>query len=140
MQSRAETEKDQTMTDTPRQPGWYDIFTTRGGLKRERVPHGSVDAELARLGPTAFAKLGTEPVPNVLAGPMHGFFNRLRSLSCIDGDLLPELTAEQQNQFVRDPVDYFIRTDHQQREAIWREIEYRQRTPTEAYLDASKGR
>jgi hypothetical protein len=75
-----------------------------------------------------------------LNSPLHIFFNRLRCLFNIDGDLLPELTAEQQNQFVRDPVNYFIRTDSHQREVIWREIEYRHRSPTDAYLDATKGR
>lgn len=55
-----------------------------------------------------------------------GFLNRLRSLWNIDGHLLPELTKEQQIEFVRDPIKYFIRTDRTQSDAIWREIEKRQ--------------
>lgn len=54
------------------------------------------------------------------------FHNRIRSLYCIDGHLLPELTPEQQREFVADPVRYFIRTDKPQSDSIWREIEKRQ--------------
>ena len=54
------------------------------------------------------------------------FLNRLRSLFCIDGYLLPELPDEQQREFVRDPVRYFISTDWDQQKAIWREIDKRQ--------------
>jgi hypothetical protein len=52
------------------------------------------------------------------------FSNRLRSLFNIDGDLLPELTPEEQIAFVRDPVRYFIKANDTA--AIWREIEKRQ--------------
>ena len=61
----------------------------------------------------------------------HDFHNRIRSLFNIDGHLLPELTQEQQREFVSDPVRYFIRTDKIQSDAIWREIEKRQ-TPMTA--------
>lgn len=54
------------------------------------------------------------------------FTNRVRSLFNIDGYLLPELTSEQQGQFLRDPVRYFIGTDKAQQDAIWREVEKRQ--------------
>lgn len=50
------------------------------------------------------------------------FLNRVRSLFNIDGYLLPELTAEQQREFIRDPVRYFIGTDKVQSDAIWREV------------------
>lgn len=55
------------------------------------------------------------------------FHNRIRSLFCIDGFLLPELTPEQQREFISDPVRYFIRTDKAQSDAIWNQIEKRQR-------------
>ncbi len=54
------------------------------------------------------------------------FLNRVRSLFNIDGYQLPELTSDQQREFVRDPVRYFIRTDKAQSDAIWREVEKRQ--------------
>lgn len=54
------------------------------------------------------------------------FTNCVRSLFNIDGYLLPELTKEQQGQFVRDPVRYFIGTDKAQQDAIWREVAKRQ--------------
>ncbi len=54
------------------------------------------------------------------------FLNHVRSLFNIDGYLLPELTQEQQAQFLRDPVRYFIGTDKAQSDAIWREIVARQ--------------
>lgn len=56
----------------------------------------------------------------------HEFINRVRSLFNIDGFLLPELTAAQQSDFIRDPVRYFIGTDKAQSDAIWREVEKRQ--------------
>jgi hypothetical protein len=56
------------------------------------------------------------------------FLNRLRSLYNIDGYLLPELTFEQRREFLRDPARYFINTDRVQTEAIWREVEKRQKT------------
>jgi hypothetical protein len=58
----------------------------------------------------------------------HQFTNALRSLFNIDGYLLPELTDEQQREFVRDPVRYLIRTDKAQQDAIWREVSKRQAT------------
>jgi hypothetical protein len=54
------------------------------------------------------------------------FLNCVRSLFNIDGFLLPELTSEQQGQFIRDPVRYFIGTDKAQQDAIWREVSKRQ--------------
>lgn len=56
----------------------------------------------------------------------HQFTNMLRSLFNIDGYLLPELTSDQQREFNRDPVRYFIRTDKAQQDAIWREVSKRQ--------------
>jgi hypothetical protein len=55
-----------------------------------------------------------------------GFRSRVRSLWNIDGWLLPELTTEQQTEFMHDPVRYFTRADKRQSDAIWREIEKRQ--------------
>ena len=57
----------------------------------------------------------------------HRFLNRVRSLFNIDGHLLPELTPAQQAEFVADPVRYFMRCERVQADAIWREIERRQR-------------
>jgi len=54
------------------------------------------------------------------------FTNMVRSLFNIDGYLLPELTAEHQAQFLRDPVRYFIGTDKVQQDAIFREVMKRQ--------------
>lgn len=54
------------------------------------------------------------------------FTNCVRSLFNIDGYLLPELTSEQQTQFIRDPVRYFIGTDKAQQDAIFREVTKRQ--------------
>ncbi len=54
------------------------------------------------------------------------FANMVRSLFNIDGDLLPELTAEHQREFVRDPVRYFMGTDRAQQNAIFREVMKRQ--------------
>lgn len=56
----------------------------------------------------------------------HVFTNALRSLFNIDGYQLPELTVEQQREFVRDPVRYFMRTDDAQQDAIFREVAKRQ--------------
>jgi hypothetical protein len=53
--------------------------------------------------------------------------NRLRSLYNIDGWLLPELTTEQQLEFIANPPRYLINTDVPQSKAIWREVEKRQR-------------
>jgi hypothetical protein len=54
------------------------------------------------------------------------FTNCVRSLFNIDGYLLPELTAEQQGQFIRDPARYFIGTDKAQQDAIFRKVGKRQ--------------
>jgi hypothetical protein len=56
------------------------------------------------------------------------FINRIRSLFNIDGYTLPELTREQQLEFLRDPVRYFLNTDEAQSDAIMREIESRQKS------------
>ena len=56
----------------------------------------------------------------------HQFANMVRSIFNIDGYQLPELTSEQQLEFVRDPVRYFINTDKAQNEAIFREVAKRQ--------------
>ena len=59
---------------------------------------------------------------------MHQFLNRVRSLWSIDGYLLRDaLTEEQRHEFMRDPVRYFAHTDRKQAEAIWREVQKRQR-------------
>ena len=52
--------------------------------------------------------------------------NCIRSLFNIDGYLLPELSDDQQREFVRDPVRYFMRTDNAQQTAIFREVAKRQ--------------
>ena len=54
------------------------------------------------------------------------FLNQVRSLFNIDGYLLPELTKDQQQQFVRDPVRYLINADETQSNAIYREVVKRQ--------------
>lgn len=60
------------------------------------------------------------------------FLNRVRSLFNIDPHLLPELTTEQQAEFIREPVRYFIQADKAQSDAIWREVERRQDIPKPA--------
>ena len=55
------------------------------------------------------------------------FINRIRSLFNIDGYTLPELTREQQLEFLRDPVRYFLNADEAQSDAIMREVESRQK-------------
>jgi hypothetical protein len=55
-----------------------------------------------------------------------GFINRIRSLSNIDSDQLPELTREQQSQFLVDPIAYLLKADDAQSDAIMREVESRQ--------------
>ena len=57
------------------------------------------------------------------------FTNMVRSLFNIDGYLLPELTAEHQREFIRDPVRYFMGTDRAQQNAIFREVMKRQVRP-----------
>jgi hypothetical protein len=54
------------------------------------------------------------------------FRNRIRSLFNIDGHLLPELSSQQQLEFLRAPVTYFLESDETQSDAIMREIERRQ--------------
>jgi hypothetical protein len=54
------------------------------------------------------------------------FLNRVRSLSNIDQDQLPELSADQWPRFRDDPVRFFTRADDTQADAIWREVEKRQ--------------
>lgn len=56
----------------------------------------------------------------------HAFTNALRSMFNIDGYQLPELSGDQQREFVRDPVRYFIRCHDEQQDAIWREVSKRQ--------------
>jgi hypothetical protein len=58
----------------------------------------------------------------------HRFLNRVRSLFNIDGWQLPELSPAQQAKFMADPVNYFMRCESAHADAIWREIERRQRT------------
>lgn len=55
------------------------------------------------------------------------FLNRIRSLHNIDGWDLPELTDAEKRKFIQNPVLYFIRCDDAQSDAIWREVEKRQR-------------
>lgn len=59
----------------------------------------------------------------------HTLLNCIRSLFNIDGYLLPELSDDQQREFVRDPVRYFMRTDNAQQTAIFREVSKRQPAP-----------
>jgi hypothetical protein len=54
------------------------------------------------------------------------FLNRIRGLFNIDGYLLPELGKDQQLQFLRDPVRFFLNADEAQSDAIMREVESRQ--------------
>ena len=68
------------------------------------------------------------------------FINRIRSLFNIDGYTLPELTREQQLEFLRDPVRYFLNTDEAQSDAIMREVESRQKGEVFRRLDLSRRR
>jgi hypothetical protein len=63
--------------------------------------------------------------------------NRIRSLYNIDGDLLPELTREEQSKFLADPVRYFFDANDAQTDAIMREIEVRQNTAARADFAAA---
>lgn len=54
------------------------------------------------------------------------FTNMLRSLHNIDGYQLPELTAQQQINFVQIPVRYFMQANEKQQAAIFREVMKRQ--------------
>ena len=58
--------------------------------------------------------------------PKHAFLNRLRTLTCIDGWQLPELSKGEQDAFMADPYRFFMRADKAQSDAIWREVEKRQ--------------
>ena len=55
------------------------------------------------------------------------FLNRVRSLFNIDAHRLPELSEEQWGRFRDDPPRYFIQADDPQGDAIWREVQRRQR-------------
>jgi len=63
---------------------------------------------------------------NPLDIPKGTFLNMIRSLFNIDGYLLPELTIAEQEEFLRSPVRYFIKTDSKQSDAIYREVLKRQ--------------
>jgi hypothetical protein len=54
------------------------------------------------------------------------FINRIRSLFNIDGYRLPELTREQQSQFLGDPVRFILTADEAASDAVMREVESRQ--------------
>lgn len=56
----------------------------------------------------------------------HAFANMLRSLYNIDGWQLPQLSQYRQQEFMRQPVDFFLRADEEQQAAIWREVAKRQ--------------
>lgn len=58
--------------------------------------------------------------------PKHAFINRLRSMTCIDGWQLPELSERDQMAFMADPFRFLMRADEAQSDAIWREVEKRQ--------------
>ena len=62
--------------------------------------------------------------------------NRIRGLSNIEGHLLPELTREQQTNFLRDPMRYFLDADEIQSDAIMRELEVRQNSVAAASVKA----
>jgi hypothetical protein len=55
------------------------------------------------------------------------FLNRLRSLFNIDSAQLPELSASEWPRFRDDPVKFLMRAGDAQTDAIWREVERRQR-------------
>ena len=57
----------------------------------------------------------------------HAFLNRIRSLHSIDRDQLPELSEKQWLQYCSNPAVFLIRADDPTAEAIWREVEKRQR-------------
>jgi hypothetical protein len=66
----------------------------------------------------------------------HEFINRLRSLHNIDGVLLPELTEGEQVRFENDPVNFLMKANDTQADAIMREVEKRQK-PTEVDIPIS---
>ena len=71
-----------------------------------------------------------EPMLRTDEEERHAFVDRMRSLYFIDGYQIPELTGEQQAQFIRDPSGYLRNyADKVQSTAIWREIEKRQVKP-----------
>lgn len=55
------------------------------------------------------------------------FTNMVRILYNIDSFLLPELTSEQQSEFIANPHRYFVNADKAQQDAIYREIGKRQK-------------
>ena len=59
-----------------------------------------------------------------------GFLSRVRSLYNIDRHLLPELGDRQWIEFRDKPPRYLIKADQEQSDAIWREVEKRQRPRT----------
>ncbi len=65
--------------------------------------------------------------------------NRIRSLFNIDGDLLPELTREQQTVFLADPVRFFLNASEAQSDAIMREIQAPQTPRAVAHNGAKTG-
>ena len=67
------------------------------------------------------------------------FINCVKSLFNIDSDLLPELTAFEFARFADDPVRYYIRASDEQADAIWREIEKRQRREPSINRESENG-
>lgn len=60
------------------------------------------------------------------------FLNRVRSLHNIDRYHLPELTADEWPGFRDDPVRFFMHANDTLADAIWREVEKRQRATVAA--------
>lgn len=58
------------------------------------------------------------------------FLNLARGLFNIDGWQLPELTPDEAHAFVCDPLRYFMCASDFKSNAIWRELEKRQRLST----------
>lgn len=58
---------------------------------------------------------------------LHAFRNRLKSLYNIDRPQLPELEIGAWGQFQDNPVSFFIRANDTHADAIWREVERRQK-------------
>jgi len=56
----------------------------------------------------------------------HRFQNMIRSFHCIEGFEIPCLSPEQQSQFVRDPVNFFLKCEDQTAEFIFSIIKSRQ--------------
>jgi hypothetical protein len=78
-----------------RQPGWYDIYTTHGGVKADGVWFRNVDAELAALGPTAYATL-SDPMTlrDVVGEALEAFGEEFDNDTEINGGDLVEWFAE----------------------------------------------